>query len=480
MSLTEWGTANKHESIIRRSFKPDDLLVIESDFRMILMCCNKCGRIQIQNDSILVAGERNATSHSITPPCGTVRDTPGSGTATCKPTDDSTPRKISYELPDELRLANLRCTKDGMVDMRRVHRLAAFEFMFHHHCKGKIGMAIREDMVRNKLAIPSDFPPERFVDEKLSVTSINSGAKHIKQARNEWVIAMHGVYTPKPEEHLWEWLQEGRSYTEGKRVEANNFTLSNSNRKPELSLEAAFILWHIMFSFSLDVSKVFGLWASFYALLMRREIPMDYFRSQKAIWMNVIALQPIDDHMSTNRFREYITAPTPLGFRRYFYSSSDDSEHFKANRHVLIVSHVKQDSDEPTFRHVTSSVSITKDSDGNSLKNAQDMMELFGPVICAYYGGGCNDNAADAQLEIRKTFNRIMTMVAAAGYGHLIYVNDVLILPITFGDPFHINNLAVTHCSLAAFGDVDKGDHEQAHHRQLLHSINNKIRKQWK
>ena len=50
---------------------------------------------------------------------------------------------------------------------------------------------------------------------------------------------------------------------------------------------------------------------------------------------------------------------------------------------------------------------MTKDSDGNSLKNAQDMIKLFGPEICAYYGRGCNDNAADAQVEIKKTFKRI-------------------------------------------------------------------------
>ena len=62
-------------------------------------------------------------------------------------------------------------------------------------------------------------------------------------------------------------------------------------------------------------------------------------------------------------------------------------------------------------------------------------------------------------------------MVESAGLGNLLKVNGVHIRPITFGDLFHINNLAVTHCSLKTFGDVDKGDHEQAHHRQLLHFI---------
>ena len=94
---------------------------------------------------------------------------------------------------------------------------------------------------------------------------------------------MYGMFIPQPHEHLWEWFYDARSYTEGRRVEANNFTISKTNCMPELSLEAAFILRHIMFSFSLDVSKVFALWACFYALLMRREIPLDYLRSKRTI-----------------------------------------------------------------------------------------------------------------------------------------------------------------------------------------------------
>ena len=57
-------------------------------------------------------------------------------------------------------------------------------------------------MARNKLDIPSDFPPEQFDDGTLSVQSIFSGRKHIKQAREEWVLAMHGLYTPLPKDHL--------------------------------------------------------------------------------------------------------------------------------------------------------------------------------------------------------------------------------------------------------------------------------------
>ena len=42
---------------------------------------------------------------------------------------------------------------------------------------------------------------------------------------------------------------------------------------------------------------------------------------------------------------------------------------------------------------------------------------------------------------------------------------------IAFGDPFHIANLAVTWASLAVFGDTERDNHRQVHHRQLLQSL---------
>jgi hypothetical protein len=42
---------------------------------------------------------------------------------------------------------------------------------------------------------------------------------------------------------------------------------------------------------------------------------------------------------------------------------------------------------------------------------------------------------------------------------------------IELGDPFHINNLIVTLASLAAFGETERNNHRQTHHRQLIQSI---------
>ena len=42
---------------------------------------------------------------------------------------------------------------------------------------------------------------------------------------------------------------------------------------------------------------------------------------------------------------------------------------------------------------------------------------------------------------------------------------------ITFDDPFYGANLCVTQASIFVFGDTEKTDHSQVHHRQLLQSL---------
>ena len=131
---------------------------------------------------------------------------------------------------------------------------------------------------------------------------------------------------------------------------------------------------------------------------------------------------------------------------------------------------------DPSFRHVSSSVNMAKFS--NTQKNADSIIKLFGDLeVALHYGGGCNNNAADAQKEIRETFENIMAALnnrpgeVADRVSHLLEYNGVRRRPIAFGDHYHISNLCVTRASKFAFGEVVKGDHSQVHHRQLLQSI---------
>ena len=287
VKLTDLGNDNKHTAISRRSFESEDLDTIAADFRMMLMCSNCIGRMQVVGNAVR-AGARTASNYLpaavvVTPsvrraPPVTGRpstnttldiattsaagDTtrisavattamrayatgrPATATmldvaatsltsntthasamatnvaATPSPANNTTPayatrlrstlstalayggvlrapgggndgedsfvKRITYALPQQLTLSNLRCTtKEGLVDMKQVERLASFEFMFHSHLKGKSSTTIQEEMKRMKLAIPRDFMPEWFADGNLTIQSINSGKKNIKQARKE-------------------------------------------------------------------------------------------------------------------------------------------------------------------------------------------------------------------------------------------------------------------------------------------------------
>ena len=145
--------------------------------------------------------------------------------------------------------------------------------------------------------------------------------------------------------------------------------------------------------------------------------------------------------------------------------------HHNRNRHVLILSTISNsDSNDvqPSFRHVTSSVSAVKSGTDSALKNAKAIIDMLGLHLASFYGGGTNDNASDAQIEIRETHAHIASEVRDSGaqytdesgtsrpISELMMENGVWRRAILFGDPFHIANLCVTWASVFAFGETEK------------------------
>jgi hypothetical protein len=79
--------------------------------------------------------------------------------------------------------------------------------------------------------------------------------------------------------------------------------------------------------------------------------------------------------------------------------------------------------------------------------------------------------------EIRCTFENIMSTAKSddnfdnRSINDMLYENGVEHRVLGFGDPFHIANLCVKWASVYAFGNTEKADHTQVHHRQLLQSL---------
>ena len=62
MRLIVWGNEHKHTSVCRRSFLSDNLSTIEVDFRMMLMCCNCIGQIQVVRGAV-ITGKQSVSNY---------------------------------------------------------------------------------------------------------------------------------------------------------------------------------------------------------------------------------------------------------------------------------------------------------------------------------------------------------------------------------------------------------------------------------
>ena len=207
---------------------------------------------------------------------------------------------------------------------------------------------------------------------------------NIGLVRGDLIESLGGYFVPSDDELLYEWLADGKGYSNGRRVEADITTLNRGNNRHTTSPRVQWILRHIFYHFNLPVHTIPPLWACFYTLIMDRVISFGKFIAQSSIWNNTIYLKYYDDQIETTAFKNAINTKTPNGFQRYFYSSSDDSKHWKRNRHVLITSTFDNVSKfYPSFRHITSAVSNVKSS--NAEVNAKEIVDLLGIETAAWY-----------------------------------------------------------------------------------------------
>ena len=488
-------------SIRRRAFSPEDLDMIEMDFRLILSCSNIIGKVVII-DNALVASKStrrvrsritNRSSPSLTtpssnntssePPVRQATDINSSSDDGTPPTPSSgvnTPSIVTGTIPDFLRQKSLQCTIDGTILWVSIPELASLELMFVLATKYDVVLdCIEVEMEKRGVALPESVHPLDLYP--MSQRDLSNVMKNINSARDDLFEHLGGYFEPTNDELLYEWLRDGSGYTNGRRLQSNIFAMNESSRQKELTYDSSWKLRHIFFSFNLPAHTISSLWACFYAIIMDRPITKEFFACTSTIWNHVHRLHYIDKANHATTFNNAIKRPSKYGFQRHFHISSDDSKHFKKNRHILIMTTFAGcDMDEwttanfvnPTCRLVTSAVNMVKSS--NAKMNADELITLIGLESAAYIGGCTTDNAGDALNEGKNTFKYIMSECANSGDDNLIAlckINGVERRPITFGDPYHWANLAVMHASKGMSGDTENGEHEQIHHRQLLMSM---------
>jgi len=483
--------------LTQRDINPDDLAEAEDDFRMMLTCCNKIGRLNADLTLNLstrpsrvsnVLTTSNTTASAAQRPDQPAEPNPFEPTPTKRPSRKRTLVTASDggagNFPAQLRLSELKCIQknDKPICWKSARELASLELMINLVMEGDVVIDnIEAEMTSRKVKKPETIAIDEL--RLLSKTNLTNARSNVKSAREELLAVFEDHMTPQADCLLHEWLDDCKRYAAGNHVQDDITELDPNGRQVQrLKVDKAWGLRHIMFSFNIPLHQIAPLWAVFYSLIMGRAIQDRFLVVSTAIWNNVMRLGIIDKMLTTSKFTSAIQELSKFGFRRAFYSSQDDSKDAQGqNRHVNLVSHFDTPDTgdwrtattvNPSSRLVTAAVNNVKSS--NAKKNAKDIIDLMGLKAAVYYGGGCNDNAGDAQKEIRDTFHYIMKEAEESddpSIRELVYVNGVKRRPLSFGDPFHWQNLAVMYASKGFAGDTENAEHQQIHHRQAMMSM---------
>ena len=100
---------------------------------------------------------------------------------------------------------------------------------------------------------------------------------------------------------------------------------SGVNQREQLTLPAAFLLWHIMYFHNLTLANVLTLWASLYVLIMGQHLEIQQFVLLTTLWNHIQQLHYITNALETDKFHPFIRKQTQHGFLSYNYSFLDDS-----------------------------------------------------------------------------------------------------------------------------------------------------------
>jgi hypothetical protein len=373
------------------------------------------------------------------------------------------------ELPDELRLPALR----SLIENNSLDELAAIELAANlFFVEGfNLDEAVAQ-FARNGYAQPKTITLEKF--KQLPPKISKCLHRNLNVARKELLEKIPGgLFLPRDSDFLVDWIASGCRFSSGVRLPADNYEVNPDNHQLRLSDRSAHFLRHISACFGVALARLPSLWQCFAVLILGRPLEQDEFSSSETIRLRCQRLHIFDEHNFAVDFEIYLSGEDMYGFVRLWFSLSDDSRFFKVDRHGLFMTAHRDNPSgpgayiDPCFHILTASAAASKDSEGNSDLNVATFCACLSTRVLVNYGGGTTDNAPDAIEESRKTFLKVMDTLPLEKRS--LYC--VLRRPNASGDPIHCDNLSMTHASIAAFGETDRNDHSEMHHRQLMQSI---------
>jgi hypothetical protein len=198
-------------------------------------------------------------------------------------------------------------TPEGAIKWNRVPELVSIELVLHLYFVNGLNVSkVNDEFAHHQVPLPSTFDIGSLIT--MSPKNHSNATSNVKKARQHFVNGLHGCFVPRESDLLHKWYANSKRYSYGDGLEATNTQLDPQSRVHTLSLDAIFLLRHIMYTHKITVSNILSLWASFYTLIIKQQLDTKSFISQTSLWNNVQRLHYIDQALATNFFlsRSYV------------------------------------------------------------------------------------------------------------------------------------------------------------------------------
>jgi hypothetical protein len=306
----------------------------------------------------------------------------------------------------------------------------------------------------------------------------------IAAARKDHALSSQ-ISHPRENQSIMKWLDNVNRLQQGEELPARNY-----DQYGTLTAEGASLLRDIVIDCKVSHTKtslLFMYMETWFLRTNHQKTP-----TRRSLVSHFLRLQYKDRSRFMEKYNRHFSVLTQHNCVQKSYSLSDDSTHGngkdKDKRKTLVLTGYDARTG-PHFYTLSGCVNDGTTAEQAARQNVELIMQELGvptstPAVAVdhtdvrvatllqSHGGSTTDNASDAVLESKLTFEKIKSMLPLAQRG--VYNLDGLglgvhfQLPVHCGDFYHIDNLTVNWGSRAAFQPKEKGNHRQKHHLQLL------------
>ena len=171
------------------------------------------------------------------------------------------------------------------------------------------------------------MPKLAQAEEEANKLTGHNGRWAKENVRKERLRQMESqVFKPSMHQLLSDWLEEGRRYSAGEHLPRNMRELHSESRTMWHTDATLSTIRHIIFSFNISVGRFGALMSCFAVLLLGRPLQLDEFLDKRSFNRRLMRLSIFDWCRTSQLFESFITTHTLHGFKKCWFSITDDSK----------------------------------------------------------------------------------------------------------------------------------------------------------